>query len=326
MRAEDDNPKFACLFPGQGAQAVGMAADLCAASERAREVFRRGGEILGVDILSICSEGPAEELNATRLSQPAIFLQSMAVLEALAERRGLEGGFGRGLAASAASGLSLGEYSALVFAGALEFEDALEVVGKRGEFMQEACDQSDGTMAAVVGMSVDEIEAVVAAAREDGCEAGVANYNSPAETVISGAGAGVEECSRRLEEAGARKVVALRVAGAYHSVLMESATRKLQPWLDELTISPPRLPFFANYSGARVEDPEEIREGLLRQIENPVRWEQCVRGVLDLGCSTALEVGPGKVLRGHVRKIDRDAVVESIGTLESLDNLQAVAV
>ena len=326
MSAEVDNPNFACLFPGQGAQAVGMAADLCAASDRARDVFHRGGEILGFDILSICSEGPPEELNSTRVSQPAIFLHSMAVLEALGERRGIEGSFGQGLAASAASGLSLGEYSALVFAGALEFEDALDVVGKRGEFMQEACDQSSGTMAAVVGMPAAEIEAVVARAREEGCKAGVANYNSPAETVISGSREGVEECSRRLEEAGARKVVALRVAGAYHSALMESATRKLQPFLAELTVSPPRLPFFANYSGARVEDPGDIREGLLRQIENPVRWEQCVRGVLGLGCSTALEVGPGKVLRGHVRKIDREVVVESIGTLESLDNLQAVAV
>lgn len=326
MNAERDNSSFACLFPGQGAQAVGMAADLCAASERARDVFRRGGEILGFDILAICSDGPSEELNATRISQPAIFLHSMAVLEAMAERRGFEGSFGQGVGATAASGLSLGEYSALVFAGALEFEDALQVVGKRGEFMQEACDRSDGTMAAVVGMAASEIETVVAGTREDGFEIGVANYNSPAETVVSGASEGVAECSRRLEDAGARKVVALRVAGAYHSVLMESATRKLQPWLEELSISPPRLPFFGNYSGAGVEDPEEIREGLLRQIENPVRWEQCVRGVLGTGCSTALELGPGKVLRGHVRKIDPETVVESIGDVASLDNMDVVPV
>ena len=326
MNVERENTNFACLFPGQGAQAIGMAADLCESSGRAREVFRRGGEILGFDVLAICSDGPAEELNATRVSQPAIFLHSMAVLEALAERRGIEGSFGQGLAASAASGLSLGEYSALVFVGALQFEDALEIVGKRGEFMQEACDESSGTMAAVVGMDAAELEAVVSSGREDGLVVGVANYNSPAEMVISGTCEGVEECSRRLEAAGARKVVALRVAGAYHSPLMESATRKLQPWLAELAISPPRLPFFANYSGTRVDDPEEIREGLLRQIENSVRWEQCVRGVLGLDCSTVLELGPGKVLRGHVRKIDREAVVESIGTLESLDNLEGVPV
>ncbi len=326
MNTEQSQPGFVCLFPGQGAQAVGMAVDLCAESSRAREVFRRGGEILGFDILSICADGPAEELNATRISQPAIFLHSMAVLEAMAERRGLEGSYGQGLCAAAASGLSLGEYSALVFAGALEFEDALQVVGKRGEFMQEACDQGEGTMAAVVGMAAAEIEAVVAATREAGFEVGLANYNSPAETVISGSTEGVGECSRRLEEAGARKVVALRVAGAYHSVLMESATRKLQPWLQELSISRPRLPFFGNYSGAQVEDPEEIREGLLRQIENPVRWEQCVRGVLAGGCSRALELGPGKVLRGHVRKIDRETVVESISDIASLDNMAIVPV
>ena len=160
MNAEQDNPGFACLFPGQGAQVVGMAVDLCAESPRAHEVFRRGGEILGFDILAVCTDGPAEELNATRISQPAIFLHSMAVLEAMGERRGLEGRFGQGLAAAAASGLSLGEYSALVFAGALEFEDALQVVGKRGEFMQEACDQGKGTMAAVVGMVAAEVEAV----------------------------------------------------------------------------------------------------------------------------------------------------------------------
>ena len=326
MNTEQDNPGFACLFPGQGAQAVGMAVDLCAESPRAHEVFRRGGEVLGFDILAVCTDGPAEELNATRISQPAIFLHSMAVLEAMAERRGLEGRFGQGLAAAAASGLSLGEYSALVFAGALEFEDALQVVGKRGEFMQEACDQGEGTMAAVVGMVAAEIEAVVGGAREAGFEVGVANYNSPAETVISGSIEGVAECSRMLDEAGARKVVALRVAGAYHSVLMESATRKLQPWLADLSISVPRIPFFGNYPGARVEDPEEIREGLLRQIENPVRWEQCVRGVLAAGCSTALELGPGKVLRGHVRKIDREAKVESISDIVSLDNMGVVPV
>lgn len=326
MSAEREKSNFACLFPGQGAQAVGMAADLCEASARAREVFRRGGEVLGFDVLAICSDGPAEELNATRVSQPAIFLHSMAVLEALAERRGLEGAFGQGLAASAASGLSLGEYSALVFVGALQFEDALEVVGKRGEFMQEACDQSSGAMAAVVGMAAAEIEGVVDSVREGGLVVGVANYNSPAETVISGSSEGVEECSRRLGEAGARKVVPLRVAGAYHSSLMESATRKLEPWLQKLSIAPPRLPFFANYSGAQVTDPEEIRQGLLLQVENSVRWEQCVRGVLGMNCSTALELGPGKVLRGHVRKIDREAVVESIGTLESLDNPDALPV
>ena len=186
MNVERETTNFACLFPGQGAQAIGMAADLCEASGRAREVFRLGGEILGFDILAICSDGPAEELNATRVSQPAIFLHSMAVLEALAERRGIEGRFGQGLAASAASGLSLGEYSALVFVGALQFEDALEIVGKRGEFMQEACDQSSGTMAAVVGMDAAELEAVVSSGREDGLVVGVANYNSPAEMVISG--------------------------------------------------------------------------------------------------------------------------------------------
>lgn len=326
MNAERNNPDFACLFPGQGAQAVGMAVDLCEASERSRNVFRRGGEILGFDILAICTDGPAEELNTTRVSQPAIFLHSMAVLEAMAERCGIEGSFGQGIAAAAASGLSLGEYSALVFAGALEFEDALQVVGKRGEFMQEACDRGEGTMAAVVGMAACEIEAVVAEIRQEGFEIGVANYNSPAETVVSGSSEGVEECSRRLQDAGARKVVALAVAGAFHSVLMESATGKLQPWLEDLSISPPRLPFFGNYPGARVDDPEEIREGLLRQVESPVRWEQCVRGVLSTGCSTLLELGPGKVLRGHLRKIDREAVVESIGDIASLDNMGVVPV
>jgi len=316
----------AFLFPGQGAQTIGMAVDLCARVPRARAVFDRGRELLGFDVLEVCRGGPQEVLDSTRVSQPAIFLHSIATLEALAERFGVAGACGTGIPAAAAAGLSLGEYSALVFAGSLEFEDALRVVGKRGEYMQAACDARQGTMASVMGLGAAEVEAVVESSRAEGLEVGIANYNSPAQTVISGAVPAVESCVEKLKSAGAKRVILLRVAGAYHSELMRSATRDLEPLLAKLAISRPRVPFFANCSGARVEDPEEVRRGLLMQVESPVRWDRSVRGIIARGVTRAVEIGPAKVLQGLVKNIDRDVPVESLGTVEALDNLDAIPV
>jgi len=302
-----------------------MAADLCEAEPRAQAVFDRGREVLGFDVLAICKDGPEEELGSTRVSQPAIFLHSMATLELISERFG-GGSFGREIPAAASAGLSLGEYSALVFAGALEFEDALAVVGKRGEYMQAACDDREGTMASVLGMKAEEIEAVVEKCRGDGLDVGVANYNSPAQTVISGEVGAVNTCAEALKEAGARRVVILRVAGAYHSSLMRSATEKLEPMLADLRISSPRIPFYQNYSGTRVEDPEEIRRGLLLQVESSVRWDPSVRELVSAGVTSAVEIGPGTVLAGLVKNIDRNVPVQSLGTVEALDNLEALPV
>lgn len=320
------DPGLAFLFPGQGAQFRGMAVDLAEQCPEAREVFERGREVLGVDLLRVSREGPDEELNSTRLSQPAIFLHSMAVLEVLARRRGSAQSFGQGLDAQATAGLSLGEYSALVFAGALRFEDALEIVARRGEYMQEACDACPGAMASVLGLSTERVEDVVAEAQGRGLSVGIANYNSPSQTVISGEAAAVQEASQRLTEAGARRIVPLKVAGAYHSPLMAAATAKLAPLLDAVVIRPPRLPFFANVSGERADDPETVRRGLKLQVESAVRWEQSLRGMLAAGVSSALELGPGTVLAGLMRTVDRSVVVESVGDPEALDKLKVLPV
>ena len=313
----------AFFFPGQGAQSLGMGIDLIEAYPEARAVFESAREILGFDFAAVCRDGPEEELNSTRVSQPVIFLHSMAALEVLRTRPGLapqEGNvedgvrFGRGLPALAAAGLSLGEYSALVFAGCLEFEDALRLVWHRGAFMQKACDAEPGAMLSVLGLAPEQVDELTANARQDGLRVGVANYNSPQQVVISGAAADVLEVGTRLESAGAKRTVALKVAGAYHSELMAPATQELEPLLREVTLKPPRLPFYSNTAGARLEDPEDIREGLIRQVASSVRWQQILEGLQAEGLESAFEIGPGKVIRGLVRTVDRGVKVTPLGT------------
>lgn len=304
----------AFLFPGQGAQATGMGADLADRCPEARRVFDRGREILGVDVLEICRNGPPEELNSTRISQPAIFLHSMAVLETLGRLWGAPGPLCRGVPAVGSAGLSLGEYSALVFAGSLEFDDAVRIVGLRGALMQRACDQARGAMAAVIGFPADDVEKVVAAARSEGLEIGVANYNAPEQTVISGEVGALEVTENRLHAAGARRVLRLNVTGAFHSPLMAPATRELEPVLREVRIQPPRVPFYANVTGGPVEDPEMIREGLIRQVESPVRWKQIAAALVESGMEGAFEVGPGKVIAGLLRSARKGFETVSLGT------------
>ncbi len=317
----------AFLFPGQGAQVLGMAVDLVEACPQARAVFDRGREILGFDVLGVCRDGPADELNSTRVSQPAIFLDSMALLEVLGDRAGACGtGYGTGLAAAAAAGLSLGEYSALVFAGSLTCDDALNLVARRGEYMQEACDAEKGSMASILGLDAPRVEEEVDRATAARHRVGIANYNSPAQTVISGSEESVAETAERLKAAGARRVVMLPVAGAYHSSLMGEATRKMKPLLEEVPIQPPRIHFYGNYEGGAVSDPEAIRRGLILQIENPVRWHQSMQALLATGVRSALEVGPGRVIQGLLRGIERAFEVRSIADLETLDNVEVVPV
>lgn len=317
MQRSQDPPPPAYLFPGQGAQHVGMAESLLRESARARRVFARGREALGFDIEKVCREGPPEELNSTRVSQPAIFLHSMGLLEAMSERLGLEGEFGKGLVSSLACGLSLGEYSALVFAGSLSFEDALVLVGERGKFMQEACDREAGGMVSLIGLSVEKVEEAVAGARAVG-SIGIANYNAPNQVVISGAEKALERAVLRAKEMGCRRAVPLRVAGAYHSPLMAPAARKLRPLLKGVAIRAPRVPFYPNVVGEEVRDPEMIRDCLIRQVESPVLWEGTVRRIAERGVTMALEVGPGRVLEGLARSIDCGLTVVSAADPSSL--------
>ncbi len=311
-----DGTPPAFLFPGQGAQTVGMADWLLAASPGARRLYERAREVLGFDVEEVSRKGPEEELNSTRVSQPAIFLHSMGVLALLSERDPSAGELGGGLPASAAAGLSLGEYSALVFAGSLEFEEALEIVGARGRFMQEACDLEAGGMVSVLGLTAEEVERAVARGRSAG-PIGIANYNAPTQLVISGARAALEAAVAAAKGMGSRRAIPLRVAGAYHSPLMAPATARLRPLLSRARIRAPRIPFYSNVSGGEVADPEAIRDFLIRQVESPVRWEDTLRGMAGKGIRRALEVGPGRVLAGLARTIDCGVEVTSAEDQES---------
>ncbi len=312
----------AFLFPGQGAQHLGMAVDLAAAYPAAQKVFDRARERRGVDYLEICRDGPEALLNSTRISQPVIFLHSMAVLEVLRELGVGAGPFCTDSDACATAGLSLGEYSALVFAASLEFDDALEIVARRGEFMQQACDAEAGAMASVLGLDASAVERVVAGARASGHRVGIANYNSPKQTVISGTKEAVAATSELLKEAGARRAVPLRVAGAYHSELMAPATQQLRPLLTTLRISPPRVAFYSNVTGRAVSDPEEIRDGLIRQVESSVQWVAIVQSLVgESRPQEALELGPGRVLQGLVKGVAPELKVHSVGNATEIQEL-----
>ena len=305
----------AVLFPGQGSQFVGMAQDLVESETLARDLFQTAGDLMGCDLVSLCSKGPQDALNATDISQPAIFVSSMAAL-AVIENSG-----GAALVESrATAGLSLGEYSALVYSGALTFEDALKVVVARGRAMQEACDKTEGTMASILGIDLNAVREAVEEASGEGIVA-VANVNATTQIVISGEKAAVERAGELAQEKGARRVIPLEVAGAYHSPLMSSATETLKPILAELKINTPVVPFYANVSGVRVSDPEEIRAGLIRQVESPVLWEPTLQGLVSEGMSEVLEPGPGKVVAGLVRQVDRGIPTRSVLDKESIEQL-----
>ncbi len=299
---------------------IGMAVDLVERYPEARAVFEEGSAALRQDILAVCRDGPEEELHSTRISQPAIFLHSMAVLRVLEKMMG--GPIHKEIPVHATAGLSLGEYSALVFAGSLSFPEALRLVGLRGGFMQEACDEAKGAMASVLGLPAEKVEEVVRAASSRGLEVSVANYNSPEQTVISGAVAALEDITPRLEEAGARRVVRLKVAGAYHSEFMDSASKKLAPHLARASIRKPEVPFYSNVTGSRLDDPEAIRAGLVEQVAKPVRWKHILLSLLEGAPPTFVEVGPGRVLQGLLKNVRRDVEGYSAGTCGDLEKVR----
>jgi [acyl-carrier-protein] S-malonyltransferase len=316
--------KTAILFPGQGAQFIGMGSGLIASSDRAQSLFAQASELLDLDLTQVLLEGPEDLLNSTRMSQPAIFVLSMAVLDELGQRLGGEARFGQDLVAAATAGLSLGEYSALVFAGSMTFEDALRVVVARGQFMQEACDEEPGGMTSIMGLEAGQVEEAVESCSGAG-RIGVSNYNSPVQTVISGDQSAVDEAAEMAQKMGARRAIPLKVTGAYHSPLMATATKKLIPILEGVSMAAPRCPFYSNFTGGRVEEPEEIRQGLIRQVESSVRWVEIVRAVVDGGAGDGIEIGPGRVVAGLVKNIDRTLKVRSICEPETIDELMTSA-
>ncbi len=287
----------AYLFAGQGAQKVGMGRDLAAAFPAAKALFDRASAILGFDLLKVCLEGPPEELNRTDRCQPALLVHGLACLEA-ARAKGLPEG-------EAAAGLSLGEYTAHVYAGSIAFEDAVRLVERRGRFMQEACDRVPSGMVAVLGLD----RAKVAEACRGQGDVGVANLNAPGQVVISGEKAALERAAARCRELGAKRALPLQVAGGYHSIVMKPAQEKMRRELEGVRISPPRIPVYANISARPLSDPGEIRAALAEQVCGSVLWEDTIRAI---GASTYYEFGPGGVLAGLVRKIDPKAEVASV--------------
>ena len=297
----------AFLFPGQGAQTVGMGAALAASLPAARALFDRASDILGYDLLELCTEGPAEKLNSTVYSQPALFVCSLAALEQLKHD-----------APSAidecvvTAGLSLGEYTALAFAGAMEFDAALRVVAERGRAMQDAADAIASGMVSLLGLDRDKIEALCDRARE-GDVLQVANLLCPGNIVVSGSKAACTRVEALAEAAGAMKVIPLAVAGAFHTPIMQPAVQRLTVALAQVEIRPPRIPILSNVDAAPHSDPDEIRALLVRQVVSPVRWEDSMRRVLaDFGVEKCYEIGPGRVLAGLLKRIERRFPCENV--------------
>jgi len=304
--------KTAFLFPGQGAQTVGMGKDFADASPAAAAVYEKASAVLGWDVADICFNGPQDELDNTSVCQPAILTTSIAILEAMREAGRKEPD-----ACSAAAGLSLGEYTALVMAGALEFADALKLVQHRGMFMEDACRENPGAMAGVIGLDDDIVEALCAEARETGMVV-AANFNCPGQVVISGSVAGVARASELAKERGAKRVRPLAVSGAFHSPLMAPAAERLEADLSATPFVPCKFDVIANVTAGPVRSPENVRVCLAKQLRSPVRWTQSVLYLADNGYNRLVEVGPGKVIAGLVRRIAPKAAMENVSTVDAL--------
>lgn len=287
----------AYIFPGQGAQFSGMGKDLYENSSMAKELFQQANEVLGFDITKIMFEGTAEELKETKVTQPAIFLHS-TILAAV---------MGSNFKPDMVAGHSLGEISALVANGTLAFDDGLRLVYKRALAMQKACEATPSTMAAVLGLDDHLVEEICA--NTPGIVV-AANYNCPGQLVISGDVDAVEKACESLKEAGARRALILPVGGAFHSPLMEPAREELAAAIEVTQFSNPTCPIYQNVSTFAVTEPSEIKENLIFQLTSPVKWTQSVQNMIKDGATKFIEVGPGNVLQGMVKKIDRSAETE----------------
>jgi [acyl-carrier-protein] S-malonyltransferase len=298
--------KHAYLFPGQGSQSVGMAGALCNTLSPARQMFEQAGQILGYDLLDVCVNGPAERLNSTVVSQPAIFVASLAALESLRQSDpAAESG------CMATAGLSLGEYTALVFTGAMTFADGLRLVQKRGAAMQAAADASPSAMVSVLGLELSKVEELCAKARSAGLIE-VANLLCPANIVVSGTKAACDEIERLAPEMGAMKTIRLAVAGAFHTSLMKPADDLLAAALTSVEVKAPRLPVWSNVDGQPHTDPTEIRQLLVKQVVQPVLWEKTIRNLLAGGADKFFEIGPGRVLAGLLKRVERKAACVNV--------------
>lgn len=282
---------IASVFPGQGAQFVGMGRDLYDSNAQAKQLFEEANKILGFQITDIIFEGTEEELKQTKVTQPAVFIHSY--ISAVVSEEGTK--------ADMMAGHSLGEFTALATAGALSYEDALRLVSKRAMAMQKACELQPSTMAAIIGLQDKQVEELCASV--EGETVILANYNSPEQSVISGSVAGVNKVCELAKEAGAKRALPLNVSGAFHSPFMESARESLATAIKETPFSRPSCPIYQNVDALPHTDPEEIRDNLIKQLTAPVRWTQTVLNMHKDGAETFVEYGPGKVLQGLIKRI-----------------------
>jgi [acyl-carrier-protein] S-malonyltransferase len=299
---------LAFVFPGQGSQAVGMGKDLYENLGEIKKLYDDASKALGYDVAELSFNGPSEELNKTYRTQPCLLTASFAAYSALKAKN---------INPSAVSGHSLGEYSALVAAGSLSFVDAVKITEIRGNIMQEAVPEGVGLMAAILGLESAALDALC-----KGVGSGyvaVANYNCPGQLVVSGEKAAVEELTVKAKEAGAKRAMPLSVSVPSHSALMQDAAKKFAEALDEFEIKNAVIPFVNNVDAKVISKADEIRESLIRQLSMPVRWDECVKTISSLGVSTFIEVGPGKVLSGLIKRIATDAKILNVENIESLN-------
>lgn len=301
--------KLAFVFPGQGAQKVGMGKDFYDKYDVAKKLFKEADDALGYSIMNMCFEGPEEDLRLTANTQPAILTMSVIANEILKEN---------GIQPDVAGGHSLGEYSALVAAGVLDFQDAVVLVHKRGAFMQEAVPVGQGGMAAIIGLEDQVIIDACAKATDEAGEVQAVNFNCPGQTVIAGTTKGVEKAVELLQAAGAKKAVILPVSAPFHSTLMKPAAEKLAAELDKVQIHDAAFPVVANVNGKLQTSAEEIKQNLVAQAASPVKWIDCVKTMQEFGADTFVEAGPGKTLCGFNRRIDRQIKSLNVEDVESL--------